>query len=44
MSWGADKERADSGERAALEQLPGVRLLPAPERIKFSFQLTPEER
>ena len=35
---------ADSGERAALEQLPGVRLLPAPERIKFSFQLTQEER
>ena len=35
---------ADSGERYALSLLPKVTLLPAPEQIKFSFQLTPEER
>ncbi len=35
---------ADSGERYALSLLPKVTLLPAPEHIKFSFQLTPEER
>ena len=35
---------ADSGERHALAQLPGVTLLPVPERVKFSFQLTQEER
>lgn len=35
---------ADSGERYALSQLPQVTLLPAPEKIKFSFQLSPEER
>ena len=35
---------ADSGERLAFSQLPNVTLLPAPERIKFSFQLTSEER
>lgn len=34
----------DTGERRVLEQLPHVTLLPAPEHIKFSFQLTPEER
>ena len=34
---------ADSGERYALSLLPKVTLLPAPEQIKFSFQLTPEE-
>lgn len=35
---------ADSGERYALAALPQVRLLPVPERIKFSFQLTQAER
>lgn len=35
---------ADSGERLALAQVPGVRLLEVPERVKFSFQLTPAER
>lgn len=35
---------ADSGERYALAMLPQVTLLPLPERVKFSFQLTPEER
>ena len=34
----------DTGERRILEQLPHVKLLPVPEQIKFSFQLTPEER
>ena len=34
----------DSGERYALAQLPNVRLLPVPNQIKFSFQLTSEER
>ena len=34
----------DSGERLALAQVPGVRLLEVPERVKFSFQLTPAER
>ena len=32
---------ADSGERYALAMLPQVTLLPLPERVKFSFQLTP---
>ena len=35
---------ADSGERSILAQLSGVTLLPVPERVKFSFQLSPEER
>ena len=35
---------ADSGERYARAMLPQVALLPLPERVKFSFQLTPEER
>ena len=35
---------ADSGERAALARLPGVTLLGAPERVKFTFQMTPAER
>lgn len=34
----------DSGERYALAQLPQVTLLPVPERVKFSFQLTQRER
>lgn len=34
----------DSGERRILEQLPQVALLPLPERVKFSFALTPAER
>ncbi|MBS6534185.1 MAG: cob(I)yrinic acid a,c-diamide adenosyltransferase [Oscillospiraceae bacterium] len=35
---------ADSGERLALAQVPGVQLLEVPERVKFSFRLTPAER
>ena len=35
---------ADSGERAALTLLPNVRLLDVPGRVKFTFQLTEEER
>ena len=35
---------SDSGERLALARVPGVRLLEVPERVKFSFRLTPEER
>ena len=35
---------ADSGERHALAQIPGVTLLPVPEQVKSSFQLSPEER
>ena len=35
---------ADSGERYALSLLPKLTLLPAPEQIKFSFQLTQAER
>ena len=34
----------DTGERRALEKLPQVKLLPVPERVKFSFQLTQAER
>ena len=34
----------DSGERYALAQLSQVTLLPVPEQVKFSFQLTQEER
>lgn len=34
---------SDSGERLALAQVPGVRLLEVPEKVKFSFRLTPEE-
>ncbi len=34
---------SDSGERAALAQLPQVILLEVPEQVKFSFLLTPEE-
>ena len=33
----------DSGERRILEQLDGVTLFPVPERIKFTFQMSPEE-
>ena len=32
---------SDSGERLALAQVPGVRLLEVPEKVKFSFRLTP---
>ena len=35
---------SDSGERWALAALPNVLLLDAPERVKFTFQLTAEER
>lgn len=35
---------ADSGERAALAALPGVVLLPVPEKVKFSFRLSQSER
>ena len=34
----------DSGECMALEQLPGVTVLPAPETLPFTFQMTPQER
>ena len=33
----------DSGERAALAQLPHIKLLEVPETVKFSFLLSPEE-
>ena len=35
---------ADSGERRALAQLPQVTLLPVPERVKFSFAMTEEDK
>ena len=35
---------ADSGERLALAQLPQVTLLPVPEKLKFLFAMTEEER
>lgn len=34
----------DTGERYALAQLPQVILLPVPDRVKFTFSLSPEER
>lgn len=33
----------DSGERMALAQLPGVELLPLPDCLPFTFELTPEQ-
>lgn len=33
----------DSGERRALEQLPQVTLLPLPQQVKFTFQLSEPE-
>lgn len=35
---------ADTGERRTLALLPGVKLLPVPEQVKFTFAMTPEER
>lgn len=35
---------ANSGERFVLEGLPCVTLLPVPEQVKFSFQMSQEER
>lgn len=35
---------ADSGERRALTCVPGVELLPVPERVTFSFRMSQEER
>ena len=35
---------ADSGERLGLAQLPQVTLLPVPEKLKFLFAMTEEER
>ena len=35
---------SDSGERSALALLPNVRLLEVPDSVKFTFQLTPQER
>ena len=35
---------ADSGERLALESVPGVTLLDAPAEMKFTFDMTPQER
>jgi len=34
----------DSGERLALAQLPGVELLPLPDCLPFTFQLTERQR
>lgn len=34
----------DSGERAALALLPGVTLMPAPDSVKFVFQMNAAER
>lgn len=34
----------DSGERYALTQFPQVTLLPVPDRVSFSFAMSPEER
>ncbi|MCD8051646.1 MAG: cob(I)yrinic acid a,c-diamide adenosyltransferase, partial [Clostridiales bacterium] len=34
----------DTGERRALAQVPGVVLLPLPERVKFSFQMGETDR
>lgn len=34
----------DSGERRALACVPGVTLLPLPERVKFSFQMDEADR
>ncbi len=34
----------NSGERMALRSLPSVTLLPLPQRVKFTFRMTPEER
>lgn len=35
---------SDSGEREALAQFPGARLLPVPEELKFVFQMDETER
>lgn len=35
---------ADSGERLVLAALPGAVLLPVPDRVPFSFAMTPEQR
>lgn len=35
---------ADSGERYALAHVPGVELLPVPERVTFSFRMNEAER
>ena len=35
---------ADSGERSALAHVPGVTLLPVPEKVPSTFQMTEEER
>lgn len=34
----------DTGERFALRTLPGVTLLPAPEKLKFTFAMSKEEK
>jgi len=34
----------DSGERAAIAHVPGVTLLEVPERMKFTFRMTEEEK
>jgi len=34
----------DSGERLTLSRIPGVELLPLPDCLPFTFQLTPEQR
>lgn len=35
---------ADSGERKSLALLPGVTLMPVPEIVKFTFQMTDDEK
>lgn len=35
---------SDSGERIALSTLPGVTLLDVPERVRFTFRMSEEER
>lgn len=35
---------ADSGERQALAALPTVSVLPVPDRVPFTFAMTPEQR
>ena len=35
---------ADSGERQALKEIPAVELLPVPEKLPFTFQMTADQR
>lgn len=42
--WFQYLKKDTSGERAALEKLPGICLLPGYEKIRFSFQMTEDEK